>query len=110
MFYIFLQFNLTSLRGKEYFAKLNQKSGAGAGQSRVFLAPWSRSRSKKIAGAGATWEKNQELEPKLLEKKSGAVAGAGAAKKFTGSPALIFQILEIQGGQVHVGHPGSVER
>ena len=26
-------------------------------RSRVFLAPWSRSRSKKIPGAGATWEK-----------------------------------------------------
>jgi hypothetical protein len=38
-FYIFLQFYLTSLQGKEYFAKLNQYSGAGAGRSRVFLAP-----------------------------------------------------------------------
>ena len=38
-------------------------------RSRVFLAPWSRSRSrsKKIPGAGAAWEKNQEPEP--LEKK-----------------------------------------
>ena len=30
----------TSLRGKEYFAKLNQMSGA------VFWAPWSRNRSR----------------------------------------------------------------
>jgi len=30
LFYILLQFYLTSLRGKEYVAKLNQKSGAGA--------------------------------------------------------------------------------
>ena len=54
----------------------------------MFLAPWSQSRSrlKKIPGAGAAWEKNQEPEP--LEKKSGA--GAGAAKKFAGSPALDF--------------------
>ena len=39
--------------------------GAGAGRNRVFLAPWSRSRSKKIpgAGAGAAWEKNREPEP-----------------------------------------------
>ena len=53
-------------------------------RSRVFLAPWSRSRSKKIPGAGAAWEKNQEPEPEPLEKKS----GDGAAKKFAGSPAL----------------------
>ena len=47
--------------------------GAGAGAA-----------GKKIpgAGAGAAWEKNQEPEP--LEKKW----GAGAAKKFAGSPAL----------------------
>ena len=37
---------------------------------------------KKIPGAGAAWEKNQEPEP--LEKKS----GAGAAKKIAGSSAL----------------------
>ena len=33
--------------------------------------------------------KNQE--PELLEKKSGT--GAGAAKKFAGSPALIFPLF-----------------
>ena len=38
-----------------------------------------------FAGAGAAWGKNQEPEP--LENKSRA--GAGAAKKFAGSPALI---------------------
>ena len=55
----FLQFYLTSLRGKE--------------------AAW-----KKIKGAraGATWEKNKEPEP--LKKK----LGAGAAKKWAVSPAL----------------------
>ena len=39
----------------------------------------------KILGSGAAWEKNQEPEPKQLEKKS----GAGASKKFAGSPALL---------------------
>ena len=63
--------------------------GAGAGLSRVFLAPWSRSRlKKKKTGAGAAWEKNQDPEPEPLEK-----SGAGAAKKFAGSPALVLLIL-----------------
>ena len=48
----------------------------------MFLAPWSRSSLKKKTGAGTDWEKNQEPEP--LGKK----LGAGAAKKFSGSPAL----------------------
>ena len=43
--------------------------GAGAGDGRVFLAPWSRSRSKKTgAGNGAAWKKK---------------SGAGAAKKIS---------------------------
>ena len=60
-------------------------------RSRVFLAPWSRSRSKKNtrsrsrfgkksgagAGARAAWKKS----------------GAGATKKFAGSPALMMSIL-----------------
>ena len=45
---------------------------------------------EKKTGAGAAWEKNQEPEPEPLEKKSGAGAGAGAEKKFAGSPALIY--------------------
>ena len=71
----FWQFYLTSLREKEYFAKLNQLSGAGAG----FFGPLepeplekkntSRSRSRtrlgKKSGAGAA-----------RKKKSGAGAGA----------------------------------
>ena len=84
MFYIFLQFYLTSFRGKEYFAKKPEPVGAGC------LWPLGAGAApKKIPGAGADWEKNQEPEPgpKPLEKKSGA--GAGAAKKFAGSPALI---------------------
>ena len=86
-FIFFLQFYLTSLRGKEYFAKLTnsqEPEPVGAG---CFWLPG--------AGAGATWKKNQEPEPlgkkirsrSRLKKKSGA--GAGAAKKFAGSPALI---------------------
>ena len=63
-------------------SRKKQSWGAEAGRSRVFLAPWSRSRLKRKPEAGAAWEKNQEPEP--LEKKS----GAGAAKKFAGSPAL----------------------
>ena len=49
-----LQFYLTSLWGKEYFAKLNQQSGAGA----VFFLP---------IGAGAMRKKQQE--PESLWKK-----------------------------------------
>ena len=60
----FLQFYLTSLRGKEYFAKLTNSQEPEPG---VFLAPWSRSRLKRKPGAGAACEKNQEPEP--LEKK-----------------------------------------
>ena len=43
------------------------RAGGGAGQSRVFLGPWSRSRLKKETGPGT-----------------------GAAKKFAGSPATII--------------------
>ena len=54
--------------GKRIFCQ-----GAGAGQSRVFLAPWSRSRSKK----------NTRSRSRLGKK-----SGAGAAKKFAGIPTL----------------------
>ena len=59
MFIFFLQFYLTSLRGKEYFAKEPEPGVFGP------LEPL----EKKIpgAGAGAAWKKNQEPEP--LEKK-----------------------------------------
>ena len=52
----------------------------------MFLAAWSwsRSRLKKVPGAGATQEKNQEP---LGKKKS------GAAKKLAGSSALDFPFL-----------------
>ena len=53
---------------------LNQGWGAGAGPSRVFLAPWSQSRLKKTRSRSVS----------RLEKKS----GAGAAKKLAGSSAL----------------------
>ena len=65
LFYIFLQFYLTSLRGKEYFAKEPEPVGAG-----FFWPLGAGAARKKIpgAGAGAAWEKNQEPEP--LRKKS----------------------------------------
>ena len=63
---MFLQFYLTSLRGKEYFVKLNQKSGAGAGFFLPLGAGAGATRNK-IPGAGAAWEKNQE--PELLKKR-----------------------------------------
>ena len=50
-----MQFYLTSLRGKECFAKLNQQSGAGA----VF---WPLGAGVG-AGAGASLKKYQEPEP-----------------------------------------------
>ena len=56
LIYIFSHFYLTILRGKEYFAKEPVGAGCfwplGAGAAR-----------KKIPGAGAAWEKNQEPEP-----------------------------------------------
>ena len=77
MFYIFLQFYLTSLRGKDYFAKEPEPVGAGCF--------WP-------LGAGAARKKYPESEPlgkkirsrSQLKKKS----GAGAAKKLASSPAL----------------------
>ena len=71
----FLQFYLTGLQGKEYFAKLNQKSVAGA----VFWSFGAR------AGAGTAREKNQELEPEPLEKSQ----EPEPLKKIAGSPALL---------------------
>ena len=70
MFYhFFLQFYLTSLQGKEYFAKEPEPVGAGCF--------WP-------LGAGASRKKYQEPEPVPLEKKP----GAGAAKKLASSSAL----------------------
>ena len=89
MFYIFWQFYLTSLRGKEYFAKEPEPVGAGCF--------WPLG-----AGAEATQKKCQELELEPLGKKirsrsrsrlkTKSGAGAGAAKKFAGSPALILSL------------------
>ena len=80
-----MQFYLTSLQGKEYFAKEPEPVGV--------FDPLEPESLEKIPGAGAVaaWEKNQEPEP--FEKKSGA--GAGAAKKFAGSPTLFKSIGEI---------------
>ena len=64
LFHIFLQFYLTSLRGKEYFAKEPEPGVFGP------------------------------LEPELLEKnarsRSRLGKKSGAAKKFAGSPALNY--------------------
>ena len=70
MFYIFLQFYLTCLRGKEYFAKEPEPVGAGC-----FWPLGAGAARKKIPGAGAAWV-----------KKSGAGAGAGAAWKKNREP------------------------
>ena len=61
-------------------ARAGEPEPVGAG---FFLLLGTGAARKKIAGAGAAWGKNQEPEP--LEKKS----GAGAAKKFASSPALV---------------------
>ena len=37
--------------------KLQEKLAGLRSRSRVFLAPWSRSRLKKKTGAGAAWKK-----------------------------------------------------
>ena len=72
----FLQFYLNSLRGKEYFARINLHIVRSQSQSEpgVFGSLEPEPLEEKKPGAGAAWEKNQE--PELLEKKS----GAGAAK------------------------------
>ena len=57
-----------------YVCKYPREAGLGS-RSRVFLAPWSRSRLKKNRSRSR------------LEKKSGA--GAGAAKKLADSSALL---------------------
>ena len=81
LFYIFCSFTLLVCGEKNILP--NFKTNSQEPEPDFFWGPWSRSRSKKIPGAWAAWEKNQEPEP--LEKKSGAVA----TKKFVGSPALI---------------------
>ena len=58
-----------------YFVWIFQGWEAGAGQSRVFLAPWSRSRLKK-----------KKQEPESLWKKD---SGAGTVKKLAYSSPLL---------------------
>ena len=76
LFYFFCSFTLLVCGEKNILPR---------SRSRVFLAPWSRSRWKK---------KYQEPEPEPLWKKIRSrsrvkkKSGAGAAKKFAGSPAL----------------------
>ena len=67
----FLQFYLTSLRGKEYFAKLSQFANSQEPEPEPGffgpLEPEQEPLEKKIPGAearvGAAWEKDQEPEP-----------------------------------------------
>ena len=62
----FLQFYLTSLRGREFLPNLTNSQEAEP----VLFGPLEpEPLEKKIPGAGAVWEKNQEPEP--LEKKVG---------------------------------------
>ena len=63
LFHIFCSFTLLVCVEKNIFPNLTTCQEPEL----VFLAPWSQSCLKKIPGAGAAWEKNQELEP--LEKK-----------------------------------------
>ena len=54
----------------------------------MFLAPWSRSRSRLKKKNRSRSRLGKKIRSRSrLKKKSGA--GAGAAKKFAGSPALI---------------------
>ena len=83
-FFISYSFTLV-VSGKIYFAQLNQQSRAGTVRSHMFLGPLTRSRLKK-------YKKPEPLRKKVrsrsrLEKKQGA--GAGAAKKLSGSPPLV---------------------
>ena len=97
LFYIFLQFYRTSLRGKEYFAKEQEPEPGVFGP----LEPEPGPLEKKIPGAGAVaaWKKirsqSWSRSQRRFKKKSGA--GAGAAKKFAGSPALVLisRILKV---------------
>ena len=75
-FIFFLQFYLTSLRGKEYFAKEPEPETVGAG------CFWPLGAGAG-ARAGAARKKNTRSRSRLKKK-----SGAGAAKKFAGSPAL----------------------
>ena len=83
----FLQFYLTSLQGKEYFAK-------------------ERSRSRSESGVFGTLEPEPEPLKKSTRSRSrsrlGKKSGAGAAKKFAGSPALIFFVANKEIGMAAV--------
>ena len=90
-----MQFYLTGLRGKEYFAKEPEPVGAG-----YFWPLGAGAARKKIAGAGAgaAWEKKIRRSRSRLTKKSGA--GAGAANKLAGSPALVIGVYELLGNLI----------
>ena len=88
-FIFFLQFYLTSLRGKEYFAKEPEQEPGVFGPLeqepeplvKIYKEPEPEPLGKKIKSRSR------------LQKKSGA--RAGAAKKFAGSPALVLGIGSI---------------
>ena len=90
MIFIFLQFDLTSLRGKEYVAKLKYSQEPepepGAFGS---VEPEPLEKKYQEPELEPLVKKNQEPKPEQLDKKS----GAGAAKKFAGSPALLYSVF-----------------
>ena len=65
--------NVSIMNGSKQPKQDSFCQGWGAGQSRVILAPWIRSRPRKKPGAGAAPKKKQEPEPQkiylLLEDK-----------------------------------------
>ena len=72
LLYIFCSFTLLVCREKNILPNLTNSQEPEPG---FFWPLWARAARKKIPGAGAAWENNQE--PVTLEKKkSGTVAGA----------------------------------
>ena len=80
-----MQFYLTSLRGKDYFAKKLEPGVFGPLEPEPLEIKYQEPEPEPEP----LGKKNQEPEPEPLEKKS----GAGAAKKFAGSPALVTKLL-----------------
>ena len=91
-FIFFLKFYLTSLRGEDYFAKEPDPVGAGCFWP---LDPEPEPLEKKYQEPEPLRKKIRSRGRSRLKKKSGAGARAGAAKKFAGSPSLIFTVVYI---------------
>ena len=79
LFYMFFAVYLTILRGKEYFAKEPEPGVFG------HLEPERGAARKKYKEPEPLGEKIRSRSRSRLKKNS----GAGAAKKFAGSPALL---------------------